>query len=250
MVVHNVSAFQWPKDPAHIVRTFEQDHPAFGPPAMWAVWAVESLHYLYDLDGQAQRNYPLPVGGHHPDTVDIAHVRWATGTAITAIDLCGAALGRSFCNSGGGRELDLRSFQPRKYERSKVHRRIRRMVPNCLKKAIDKGFTAFHKRFPDQMTRKVEQRRAAIPVDALSWVDRVLSDLRYNDIHPARNRFTHSWLNRAVSRGGSGGHAERTEFTIRKKKQIGAQEIVDLSRGLATDGVVDFLKMIDNLAAT
>ena len=29
-----------------------------------------------------------------PMTVDISHVRWATGNAITAIDLCAATMGR------------------------------------------------------------------------------------------------------------------------------------------------------------
>lgn len=69
---------------------------------LWATWAVDALHYLADVDDQRD------LRGQHPDVVDIAHVRWGAGTAITALDLCAAALGRLHCGATGPHELDLR----------------------------------------------------------------------------------------------------------------------------------------------
>jgi hypothetical protein len=66
------------------------------PLSIWAVWSVESLHDLDDLDA-SQADYPKAIGTHHADIVDMAHVRWAAGTATTALDLCAAALGRVYC---------------------------------------------------------------------------------------------------------------------------------------------------------
>jgi hypothetical protein len=55
---------------------------------------VDSLYYLYDLDAAAQPNGFEDVLGHRWSTVDLSHARGASTTAITAIDLCAAALGR------------------------------------------------------------------------------------------------------------------------------------------------------------
>jgi glutathione S-transferase len=42
----------------------------------------------------------------------LAHARWAVGDAITAVDLCAAALGRLFAKyPQGTREMDLRSAE-------------------------------------------------------------------------------------------------------------------------------------------
>lgn len=72
----SVPELQWVKSPMTIVQGYKDRHPEapIGPPAMWAAWAVEALHYLDDLD-QAQTHYPTPVQGHHSDIIDIAHVR-------------------------------------------------------------------------------------------------------------------------------------------------------------------------------
>jgi hypothetical protein len=59
---------------------------------VWAAWAVDALHYLADLDADIF-NGSRVLGGHHVDTVEIAHARWAAGTAMTALDLCAATIG-------------------------------------------------------------------------------------------------------------------------------------------------------------
>ena len=48
------------------------------------------------------------------DIADVAHARWATGTCITSLDLCAAALGRTFCGHKSSRELALPDFDTSK----------------------------------------------------------------------------------------------------------------------------------------
>lgn len=59
---------------------------------MWATLTVDSLYYLTDLDHM----YGLPqhLDDHEWQVIDLAHVRWAASSAITAVDLCAAGLAR------------------------------------------------------------------------------------------------------------------------------------------------------------
>jgi hypothetical protein len=52
-----------------------------------------------DANHPGTSTYVLPTNTH-PDLVDISHVRWATGNAITAIDLCAATMGRVQTQAG------------------------------------------------------------------------------------------------------------------------------------------------------
>jgi hypothetical protein len=87
-----------PLDPMTVDQQFNRRHgPAMTLPQsfIWAVWAAEGSDYLDKLDathpGSSAHVQPTNT---HPDLVDISHVRWATGNAITAIDLCAATMGR------------------------------------------------------------------------------------------------------------------------------------------------------------
>jgi hypothetical protein len=85
---------EWPKAPIEIVQAFEARRPGRGDVGvliLWAAWTVEWLHYLDDLDSLHHRGHS-PIKSHLPEIVNVAHVRWATGSAITALDLCAAAL--------------------------------------------------------------------------------------------------------------------------------------------------------------
>jgi hypothetical protein len=196
----------WKNDPMAVVQGYESRHPgssqAITPLVLWATWTVEGLHYLDDID-RAHQGTRAPVYGHHPDIVDIANVRWATGTAITALDLCAAALGRVNLQNPGQYQMDLRNF-----------------VPNGKNLAT----------------------RQALSPPALRWIDNVLADQRYIDIHGARNPFTHSWLNRTISVGAPPGPSSRTGFVIRATGQtLNARALVEMARDLATDQINDFL---------
>ena len=95
--------------------------------------------------------------------VDVAHARWATGTCITALDLCAAALGRAFCAHTGTRELDIGSFD--------------------LKRKQKRTFGL----------------RANLPAQAQQWIDNVLADPRYKQIKAARDSLTHARVSRHLT---------------------------------------------------
>ena len=54
----------------------------------WAQLAVDGLYWLIDLDDRAFEADRRNLKGHSDVAVDMAHSRWATVTAKTAVDLC------------------------------------------------------------------------------------------------------------------------------------------------------------------
>ncbi|WP_156745006.1 hypothetical protein [Mycobacterium sp. E2238] len=106
----------WPTGPQAVEQRFNKRHgPGTTLPNSfaWAVWTAEVSDYLEKLDaGHPGGDAHVPPTGTHPDLVDIAHVRWATGNAITAIDLCAATIGRLFCGNTGPHELSLARLRP------------------------------------------------------------------------------------------------------------------------------------------
>jgi hypothetical protein len=136
---------------------------------IWAVVTAEGSHYL---DGMDDATFPAasPPMRHYA-VVDIAHVRWATGNAITAIDLCAATLGVMFCGT-----------QPRDHQLS-----LRNFDPSTAPKP--------------ERRRMIADRRSALPTPFLTWADDTLADARYSDALELRNPLTHASLNRVVISG-------------------------------------------------
>jgi hypothetical protein len=58
----------------------------------WAVDAVEGLRWLVDLDDWAFSGTRENLASRDPKVIDMVHVRWATSTSVTALDLCGVEL--------------------------------------------------------------------------------------------------------------------------------------------------------------
>jgi hypothetical protein len=54
----------------------------------WAIDAVDGLRWLAHVDEWAFAGHLENLGGRDPRIIDVAHVRWATLSAVTAIDLC------------------------------------------------------------------------------------------------------------------------------------------------------------------
>lgn len=212
-----MAAKVWKKNPITVAQGYGARHGqnSVEPLFVWATWTAEGMFYLDDIDA-VQVNYPSPVLGHNPDIVDIAHVRWATGTAITSLDLCAGALGRAYCSVTGSREMDLRDFDP------------------------------------NSKSKQVAGNRAKLPGTALAWVDSVFGDSRYKDIHPARNSFTHAWLTRHLQRqigaGPNSDHATRTSFKVASTGVVlGARVLIEHCRDLAGERVDEFILLIDTL---
>ena len=114
-----VAPYNWNGSPHDTINAFAKRYENVECSALisWAVFSVECLHYLSDLDS-AQAGASSTFDGHTANTIDIAHVRWATGTSVTALDLCAAGLGRAFCGIvDGDRELSLESFGKPKWKK-------------------------------------------------------------------------------------------------------------------------------------
>ena len=200
----------WPRTLIEIVQAFEARRSGrgdIGALILWATWTVEGLHYLDDLDSLHHKG-DLSVEDRQPDIVNIAHVRWATSSAITALDLCAAALGRECCGWTGQRELDLRDFDP------------------------------------SLLSKDISLRRAALSAPSIGWVDKVLADPRYKDVQGARNPLTHSRLRRRLYIDGP----THTEFVIAATgNALNTRDLVCHARDLATERVTDFLAVIEAL---
>ena len=173
-----------------VVQDFETRHqqPQAGALLAWAAWTVDSLKYLDDID----RNYDSTrstLGNHRPDIIDVAHARWATSTCTTALDLCAAGLARGLCGYTKAHEVDMGD-----------------LVAN---------------------SRSSKAIRSMLPSNALSWVDRVLSDPDYSAVKTARDSLTHSRVRRHFSLGGSG-VTPRLEFESQSRR-VPARQLVEIS---------------------
>jgi hypothetical protein len=108
-----MSVYSWPKDPVEVVIEYGRRSAAPGiraePEAliMWAAWTVDSLYYLEEIV-EADRTGPDFYAPHNPATKAIAHLRWAAGSSLTAIDLCAAAIARELKIKTGSKEFDAR----------------------------------------------------------------------------------------------------------------------------------------------
>lgn len=171
---------------------------------------VESLHYLADID-DAYFGASRGQSGHENGAVDAAHVRWASGSAITGLDLCAAALGRVHKLNNGPHELSMRDLT--------LH-------------------------LGDASKKKAASNFAALSAVWQPWVRAVFMDPSYARCLDARNPLTHSDIQRAISSGASG-HANRYGFRIGGFDNpgvptIGARSLIEEARDMTTRHVEAF----------
>ena len=201
---------RWASDPIAVIQSFETRHrsPSAGALFAWAASTIESLHYLDDIDQAYDASHAV-AGAHPPDVVDVAHARWATSTCVTALDLCAAGLGRSFCKHSGPRELDLASFD--------VNKLFKRRVA----------------------------WRAQLPQLALGWVDGVMRDADYMRVKEGRDWLIHSRLNRHFTIC-PGGPPQRLKLEL-QSTQLEVRYVVAVARDVATRHVSAFFGLLPNL---
>lgn len=211
----------WATDPVAAARRLGAVNSEAGTRLTFAVETVDGLHYLTELDSQVVgRTQATDVLGHNWQVVDMAHTRWATGSAITALDLCAAALGRLHGGiSGAAHDLS---------------------VPSALKAS------ALVSRPP------IKAWLDAVDADADY---RAVRDLRRDLTHQVRSRAYSVALWDTVSvgggtvRGGSGSSTARTQFPLHGQLQpVAVGLVLALARDLATRHVESFLKGIDTTA--
>jgi hypothetical protein len=140
--------------------------------------------------------------------LDLIHVRWATATAITALDLCAAALGHLHEPAG---------------EAARRQRRGQRR---------------------DLSLRHFNQRRLRwLPEAAQAWVREVAADPRYVMVLHTRHPFTHSRVARKMQEHGLP-RTVRDSFEIKignKTTTVGARDLIEQATDLATAHVERFL---------
>jgi len=202
--------FTWPTEPAGLIQAFEtrHPHPSAGALFAWALRAVESLHYLDDIDRAYDVSHTV-IGTHRPDVVDVAHARWATGTCITALDLCAAGLGRALCAHSGPRELDLADFDS------------------------------------NSPFKRIVARRALLHPLALDWIDSVCAEAEYQKIKGARDWLVHSRLTQHFTIS-CGGPPQRLKLQL-ETTQLEVRHIVEVARDVATRGVEAFLNVLSRI---
>jgi hypothetical protein len=218
-------AFNWPIQPGELIREFEDRHhnPDSGALLAWAVWTVDGLYYLNDLDGAYDRSRNTS-GGHRYDVIDVAHCRWATGTCITALDLCAAGLGRVFCDQTGSRELSIAEFSPRSTRRSQL--------PIDALKWIDAVRSDINyktiKKARHWLTHSRLKRHFKLSAQESLRIGRELNP-HGEIIRPARN----------VS--------ERVEIEIDGSTRVGPRALLELACNVATKHVLALLNVLPSL---
>lgn len=102
-----MSTYVWRIKPFSAAVSLNPRDPDAGALLSWAGWAADSLFYLQEVDALAFGEGGLR--GRDDGVVEIAHFRWAASTAVTALDLGAAAIGR-LCRVvlASGHELDVR----------------------------------------------------------------------------------------------------------------------------------------------
>jgi hypothetical protein len=173
----------------------------------WAVDAVEGLDWLVELDDWAFAGRRENLGSRDPKLIDVAHVRWATSTAVTALDLCGV-------------ELAVRHG--------------------------DVNFWTDHAPVLDQVSRRVDQAGGALPEWAQDWLTSVQSDPSYKTLKALRDPLTHRFVVRTALlwTAPPQGHQWRTEFDVPKADWLdarpNARQVVVLARDVAASYVKAF----------
>jgi hypothetical protein len=171
---------------------------------LWAMWSCETLEYLTDLDAAAFDGEQRLATGY---PLDLAHVRWATTTAISAIDLCAASAGRRHFGYSNGKEADLERL---------------------VKKA------------PLGSTGSTTQDAV------IEWRDSVRGSDRYPMIRGLRNAITHSRPVRMVPGTAAIVDAPalpppRASFVGKGAHSYDSRDIIEKSRQLAHDAVDSYL---------
>ena len=183
----------WTKHPDTVAQDYDVRHGRNLSSSLfrWATFVVEELYYLDNLDSD-WNNDLNPTSSHHPDVIDMAHGRWATGSAITALDLCAAALGRQYCDRTGHYELDLRGFD----RRTKQTLTLLVNSPHPRFHALGAGFIEGNDWFLASFDCRLQRRfseRFCINQQSQLWLDaglflpqRSLGLMAYSQIHDTK----------------------------------------------------------------
>jgi hypothetical protein len=174
----------------------------------WAIDALQSLSWLASVDAGAFSGGQGPTGWD-PRIIDVAHARWATSTAITAIDLCVAETAVKLCG------VDF--WSKRLPDAKEVMRQLRALSKICPSDAIS---------------------------SAIEWVEKLQSDNGHQALRRyARNPLTHSFVVRSAMIGGG-----RTPFEVDPAEPAESRPdppaLIARSTKLAEKHIAEFRRLI------
>ena len=185
----------------------------------WAMWAADGLHHLLDLDDRTFGVWPRQLHGYPEEAVDLAHVRWASASAITTLDLCAATIGRRrYARRPHGNEYSLRDFDPKRRHKQAAQSRL------------------------GQLTTAERQ-----------WVNVATTDEDYATALNARNPMIHGRLKRTVygSTRPPRPHEDRTGFPVGSEGTIvDSRPLIELCSEVATRHLESFLALIASESRT
>jgi hypothetical protein len=182
---------------------------------LWATSAVDGLAYLDDLDTARDGGARVVGNGHDALVIDVAHARWAAGTAMTALDLCAAAIGFLYLPP-----------RHRYYDMANVL--------EILDKEIGVAATSWSSRPPGWPPRQ----------GVRPWIVDLTADDDYQLIKAVRDPLTHRTLARhiGIALGGGPERADRTMLKVDGQTDpVPVHVVVDTATRLAARHVGRFV---------
>lgn len=227
---------EWSGDPEAAARRLSRVNGDAQARVSFAVECVNGLHYLADLDDHlVPRDAATNVLSHGWQAVDMAHARWAAGSAITALDLCAAALGRLYCGiSGDRRDLSVESVRDKHWET------LTTALGNPSRWiAAVRGDHRYKDllRLRHELTHQVQPRSYSVHVaDVLNTSDRV-------GPWSPEDALAHAEAQAAAqARAAATSVTHRTRFVI-GDRELPVPVVIRLARDVATEHVEAFLKL-------
>jgi ketosteroid isomerase-like protein len=191
---------------------------------------------LADLDEHlVPRDAATDVLRHAWQVVDMAHVRWAAGSGITALDLCAAALGRLYCGIADDKwDLSVESARDKHWETlTTAPGEPSRWIAAVRGDHRYKGLLQLR----PELTHRVRPRSYSVHVaDAIHISDRA------GPWSPEDARAHAEAQAEAEARASAASVTHRTRFVV-GDRELSVPQVVRLARDLATRHVEAFLAL-------
>lgn len=209
---------------------------AIGHLALSAARTAESLIYLSEIDNH-RFDSQWPDDNHANDVIDDAHVRWASTSALTCVDLCIAAVVK----------LSIAEDEE-----------LRKFIENKYKQVSDKQVSIRDFYCEESKTGKVIDHRDKAPEQSRLWIDNLIDDSNYHTLLKVRNALTHGDMVRNIygTTDALSGHDLRFGYYIGTLKSpvpnsthelIRSRQIIELSRDFSIKHFAEFLNVLKNM---
>jgi hypothetical protein len=231
-----MAPYEWSQDPVAAAHRLSSANADAQARLTFAVECVNGLHYLVDLDEHlVPTDAATQVLSHNWQVVDMAHVRWAASSAITALNLCAAALGRLYCEIRGNKK-DLT-----------VQSDALDAVPGKPSNWITAVRCDDHyiglRELRDALTHRVRERCYSVrTADAVRIADTSLTSDHVGARSPEAARAHAEAVAEAQPHAEAASGTDRTRFLI-DDRNLPVPEVLRLARDVATKHVEAFIAL-------